>query len=279
MYIYIWRASEVPFYVGLTKNLHRTNPRNNGGRNWLCRQRLAEIGADNVHVEIQRVLDVAEGQNKERALIELYGRIDLGTGTLTNLRTGGEGMHIPTQEHREKLRTAMLDPNHPIRSKESREKQAKRMQDPDVKAKFMGEANPAKRLDVRAKIKAKWEDPEYRNARIAERIGATKNFSDETRSAHALRLKDNPAMKGWAERNGIDAEFDAKRIAGIKAAQPKRAEKMRDPVALAQRKERLKATLNSPEFLAKRSAWDTPEHRAKLSAAKKEYWAKKKANI
>jgi hypothetical protein len=86
----------------------------------------------------------------------------------------------------------------------------------------------------------------------------------------------NPAMKGWGERNGIDAEFDAKRISGIQAAQPKRAEKMRDPVALAQRKERLKATLNSPEYKAKRAIWDTPEYRAKLSENKKSYWATKK---
>ena len=83
-------------------------------------------------------------------------------------------------------------------------------------------------------------------------------------------------MQGWAERNGIDADFDAKRIAGIKAAQPKRAEKMRDPVALAQRKERLKATLNSPEYKAKRAIWDTPEYRKKLSENKKAYWAKQK---
>lgn len=280
MYIYIWKdASGVPFYVGFTKNKRRTNPRNNGGRNWLCKQKLVKVGVDRVIVEIRPVFSAEEGIALERTLIAEYGRVQTEDGPLTNLTSGGEGSHSPSPEHREKLRQLMLDPAHPIRSLKAKVNKAKRMQDPDVKAKFMGEANPAKRLDVRAKIKAKWEDPEYRNARVAERIGATKNFSDETRSAHALRLKGNPAMKSWAERNGIDAEFDAKRIAGIKAAQPKRAEKMRDPVALAQRKERLKATLNSPEFLAKRSAWDTPEHRAKLSAAKKEYWAKKKANI
>ncbi len=54
---------------------------------------------------------------------------------------------------------------------------------------------------------------------------------------------------------------------------------MSDPAALAQRKERLKATMNSPEYLTKRALWDTPEYRAKLSAAKTEYWAKRKAVI
>jgi hypothetical protein len=86
-------------------------------------------------------------------------------------------------------------------------------------------------------------------------------------------------MKPWGERNGKDPEFDAKRIEGIRAAQGRRKEKMSDPVALAQRKERLKATLNSPEYKAKRALWDTPEHRAKLSAAKKAYWDKKRGIV
>jgi hypothetical protein len=103
-----------------------------------------------------------------------------------------------------------------------------------------------------------------------------RSLAETTKAALRQNLANNSAMKGWSERNGVDAEFDAKRIAGIKAAQPQRAEKMRDPVALAQRKERLKATMNSPEYKAKRAAFDTPEYRAKLSAAKKAYWDKKR---
>lgn len=279
MFVYIWSFNNAPFYVGLTKNIRRANPRNNGGRNWLCRRKLNEVGLDSVHVEIQRVANIAEGQARERELIVVYGRVDLGTGTLTNLRVGGEGTHIPTQEHREKLRAAMLDPNHPIRSKESREKQAKRMRDPDVKARFLGDNNPAKRLEVRAKIKTAWENPEFRAARSKERLGVPKNFSETDLERRANAVKENPGMKSWGARNGKDADFDAKRIEGIRAAQPKRAEKMRDPVALAQRKARLSATLNSPEHKARRAAQNTPEYRAAASARKKEYWAKKKVDI
>jgi len=92
------------------------------------------------------------------------------------------------------------------------------------------------------------------------------------------RTKNNPAMKSWGERNGKDSAFDIKRVAGIKAAQPERLAKMADPDALAQRKARLKATLNSEEYKAKRAQWDTPEYRKKLSDNKKAYWAGKKAN-
>ena len=125
-------------------------------------------------------------------------------------------------------------------------------------------------------LKDLWTDPAHRAKTVTARLGGKRSLPETTKVALRQNLANNPAMKGWSERNGIDAEFDAKRIAGIKAAQPQRAEKMRDPVALAQRKERLKATMNSPEYKAKRAAFDTPEYRAKLSAAKKAYWDKKR---
>ena len=87
----------------------------------------------------------------------------------------------------------------------------------------------------------------------------------------------NP-MREYHKILNTDPDIKKRRVEGIKAAQPKRAEKMRDPAALAQRKERLKATMSSPEYLAKRTLWDTPEYRDKLSAAKTEYWAKRKAS-
>jgi hypothetical protein len=130
--------------------------------------------------------------------------------------------------------------------------------------------------ETKKTLKERWQDPDSREKYIKPRIGLKRNLPESTKTVLRSKLKENPAMKGWSERNGIDPEFDAKRIAGIKAAQPQRAEKMRDPVALAQRKERLKATMNSPEYKAKRAAFDTPEYRAKLSAAKKAYWDKKR---
>lgn len=93
-----------------------------------------------------------------------------------------------------------------------------------------------------------------------------------------LMRPDNP-MREFHKILNTDPAIKQKRIAGIRAAQGKRREKMSDPAALAQRKERLKATLASPEYAAKRAAFDTPEYRAKLSAAKKAYWDKRKGLI
>lgn len=280
MYVYIWKdTTGAPFYVGFTKNKRRTNPRNEGGRNWLCKKKLAEVGVDRVIIELRPVATVEEGTTLEKALIAEYGRIQTENGPLTNLSSGGDGTHIPSPEHKEKLRQALRNPNRPIHSAETRAKIAKRMADPDVKAKFLGDANPAKKPEVRAKLKEKWEDPAYRSRQAEAHAGLKYELSDEARQTKREQILRNPKMKGWGKRNGKDHEFDTKRIAGIKAAQPKRAEKMRDPEALAQRKARLKATLNSEEYKAKRAKWDTPEYREKLAAAKREYWAKKKASI
>jgi len=283
MFVYIWKDEKnIPFYVGFTNSARRTNPKNSPKRNWLCMRKLEEIGRDHVVVELRFVDSIITGQELERKLIQEYGRIQTGTGPLTNLMPGGEGANKMPEALKEKRRNAMLDPNNPIRSAEAVAKRnlaiKNRMNKPDVKAAMEGEANFAKTPEVREKLKAVWQDPEYRAARVAERIGATKNISPELRAKMSERTKNNPAMKSWGERNGKDSAFDTKRVAGIKAAQPKRLAKMADPEALAQRKARLKETMNSPEFKAKRTQWDTPEYREKLAAAKREYWAKRKAS-
>lgn len=118
--------------------------------------------------------------------------------------------------------------------------------------------------------------------------GTLTNFTDggegvinprpEIIKAKRERLLDpsNP-MRMYHKILNSDPEIKKRRVEGIRAAQTQRREKMSDPTALAQRKARLKATMQSPEYLAKRAEWDTPEYRAKLSAARKEYWAKRKA--
>lgn len=280
MYVYIWKTPEaIPFYVGFSKSRHRTNPNNSGGRNWLTKQKLSEVGCHNVIVEIRPVDSIVAGRELERKLIAEFGRIQTGTGSLTNLREGGEGTLSPSSEHREKLRQLLSDPSHPAHSPESRAKLKKRMQDPDVKAKFIGDANPSKRPEVRAKIKAKWANPEFKAAMKLARTGIKRTLSEESKQKLRERLLANPKMTGWSSRNGKSSDFEIKRIEGIRKAQTKRIEKMSDPIALAQRKERLKQTINSEEFKAKRSQWDTPEYRAKLSAAKKAYWEKKRTMI
>lgn len=130
--------------------------------------------------------------------------------------------------------------------------------------------------ETKQKLKELWQETSHREKIAMSRIGLKRTLPESTKKILRDSLATNEAMQPWGQRNGKDPEFDAKRIAGIRAAQPARAAKMTDPAALAQRKERLKATMNSPEFKAKRALFDTPEYRKKLSDNKKEYWAKKR---
>ena len=229
MYVYIWKDPQgIPFYVGMGSTLGRTNPKAKRHRNKACLQRLKELGADAIIVEIRSAATEEAAKALEQQLISQYGRIRDG-GTLTNISGGGE-FHRASPNTKEKLTSL-------------------------------------------------WKDPEHREKVLTSRVGVKRELSESTKEALRKHIANNEAMKPWGERNGKDPEFDAKRIEGIRAAQGRRKEKMSDPVALAQRKERLKATLNSPEYKSKRALWDTPEHRAKLSAAKKAYWDKKRGIV
>lgn len=238
MYVYVWKDIHgTPFYVGFTKNKRRTNPRNEGGRNWLCKKKLAEVGADRVIIELRPVASVEEGVALECTLIAEYGRVQTGNGPLTNLSSGGDGAHSPSPEHKEKLRQALLNPSHPIHSAKSRAKTAKRMADPDVKAKFLGDANPAKKPEVRAKLKAKWQDPEFRAKMIAAQVGKPRHSIEEKqRRRERLLDPDNPIREYHKVLN-------------------------KDPVIAAKRAETLRS----------------PEQRKRQSDAMKAYWEKKRA--
>ncbi len=229
MYVYIWKdPSGTPFYVGMGSTLGRTNPKAKCHRNKACLQKLAEIGADAVIVEIHSAATEEDAKSMEQMFIAKFKRIRDG-GTLTNISSGGE-FHRSSEETKQKL------------------------------------------VEL-------WKTEEYRSSTVNARIGKKRDLPESTKNTLRENLLANPGMKSWAERNGKDPEFDAKRIEGIRAAQGKRREKMSDPVALAQRKERLRATMASPEYAAKRAAFDTPEYRAKLAAAKKAYWDKRKGLI
>ena len=153
----------------------------------------------------------------------------------------------------------------------------------------------ADKVRVQRLTKLTWEDAQALECSLIAHFkrksdgGPLVNFTDggDGVSSPSLEVSEAKRQKLLDPKNPIreyhkilntDPNIKKRRVEGIKAAQPKRAEKMRDPAALAQRKERLKATMSSPEYLAKRTLWDTPEYRAKLSAARTEYWAKRKAS-
>jgi hypothetical protein len=239
MFVYIWkRADGTPFYVGLTKDHRRTNPLNAGGRGWLCKQTLEQIGRSNVVVELHTVLSIEAGQQMERALILQYGRIQLGTGTLANLRPGGDGTSGMSAEGRAATSKRMKE-NNPTHNPEVRAKIKARVNSPEIKILATGDNNPAKRPEVRAKIKAKWQDPEYRAARIAEKIGKKKHSEEHKAKLRNKLLDPKNPMREYHKTLNTDPTIKAKRTASLQS----------------------------------------PEVRARISAALKAKWAERKSNV
>jgi hypothetical protein len=228
VYVYIWKHNDTPFYVGMSKTARRANPMNSGGRGWLCKQTLEKIGPKNVVVELRVVETQEAAAALERSLIELYGRLQCGTGPLTNLRPGGEGVATMTAEGRAATSARMKRAN-PMHNPEVLEKAVARMRSPDVVAAYSGSKNPAKRPEVRAKLLAKWQDPEYVAKQEASRKYGPKH-TDAFKQAARDRLMhpDNPMRTAHVILN-TDPEIHKKRVTALRnpETRAKIAESMR----------------------------------------------------
>jgi hypothetical protein len=215
MFVYVWKHNDTPFYVGLSKTERRSNPLNVGGRGWLCKQTLAKIGPKNVVVELHIVDTVEEAQLLERSLIEKYGRIQLETGPLTNLRAGGDGAKGMSNAGRLATSKRMTE-NNPMKNPATRAKATARMNDPDVKAKFLGDNNPATRPEVQAKIRAKWAEPGYKEAMAAKRKGKPIHSTAEKEKRRQALLDPNHPMRDAHIKLNTDPDIKAKRVAALR---------------------------------------------------------------
>lgn len=97
-----------PFYIGIGNNETRAYNKINRTKHW---KSIAKKGYE-VEVLLED-LTWEQACEKEREFIALYGRKNLGTGTLVNLTDGGEGTlgYRHTEEAKLKNRLASLGPN------------------------------------------------------------------------------------------------------------------------------------------------------------------------
>jgi hypothetical protein len=215
MFVYIWkRLDGTPFYVGMTKNAGRTNPLNSGGRGWLCKQTLETIGRTNVITEVHNAPTVEVAKEMERAFILQYGRIQLGTGPLTNLKPGGDGSPGMSDDAK-LLLSERMKINNPTFNPEVRAKIKARMASPDVKEKFLGDSNPAKRPEVRAKLKAKWQEPEYQETQRNARTGLKRHTEEHKAKLRDKLLDPNNPMREYHKTLNTDPTIKAKRNAAL----------------------------------------------------------------
>lgn len=115
VYLLIDPSTNIPFYVGKGKGKRykvHFNP-SSQGQNKLKDAAIRQIIKRGDEVMVRQTLCDTEvaAYELERNLITLYGRIDLGTGSLTNLQEGGEGAgsgRILSADTRAKQSTARL---------------------------------------------------------------------------------------------------------------------------------------------------------------------------
>jgi len=215
MFVYIWkRPDNTLFYVGTTKTLGRTNPLNAGNRNWLCTQVLDSIGRQNVVIEVRHVDTLENATALEQKLILEFGRVQLATGPLTNLRPGGEGVQTMPQAAREAMSKRMRE-NNPVHRPEVRAKIKARMDTPEMKEKMLGDNNTAKRPEVREKLKAKWQDPEYKEAQRLARTGLKKHTDKHKEELRQKLLNPDNPMREYHKVLNTDPTIRAKRTATL----------------------------------------------------------------
>jgi len=109
---YVYRHIRIdknePFYIGIGSDMTYKRANEKARRSEFWKKIVAKSD-----YEIEILFDditYEEAKLKEIEFIELYGRIDLGNGTLVNLTDGGDGTpnRIFTSEHRKKLSLSQI---------------------------------------------------------------------------------------------------------------------------------------------------------------------------
>ena len=108
VYRHIRLDKNEPFYIGIGSDMTNKRANERARRSELWKKIVAKSD-----YEIEILMDditFDEAKSKEIEFIKLYGRIDLGNGTLANLTDGGDGLinRIFTPEHRRKLSLSQI---------------------------------------------------------------------------------------------------------------------------------------------------------------------------
>lgn len=100
VYRHVRLDCNVPFYIGIGKNTSRAFSKDRRNPYWLNIVSKSDYRVDLLFEDVS--IDFAK--EKEKEFITLYGRSDLGLGTLCNLTDGGEGTvgRVVSKEEKEK---------------------------------------------------------------------------------------------------------------------------------------------------------------------------------
>lgn len=108
LYRHIRLDKNEPFYIGISDNKYRASTKRK--RNPIWKHIVSKTD-----YEIEVLIDDLtwdEACRKEKEFIGLYGRIDIKTGCLANMTSGGDGTigrkYIPSERHRQNLSKSSL---------------------------------------------------------------------------------------------------------------------------------------------------------------------------
>lgn len=181
------------FYVGIGESLKRAYHVKTRTSYW---KKIAKKGYE-VEVLFED-LTWEQACEKEKEFIALYGRKDLGTGTLVNLTDGGEGTLniIRSEEWKQERRKAMkgnqiwLGKRH---SEESKEIMRKRK---------LGDANPSKRKEVVEKAKiTRTKNPFKYTEEVLQKMRGTRGPQKQLICPHCNKVGGATGMRQWHFEN------------------------------------------------------------------------------
>ena len=215
-------------------------------------------------------LEEADAFYEEMRLIEIYGRRDLGKGTLFNLTDGGEGFSnvIRTEEWKQNLSTAHSTPEKIAAYSEGQKRRW---------------ANPVFREQTVAAIRKALQDPEVIARREAGKAAFihTEAFR-QTMSKAITKLWQDPdyvqkvteaqkEVQGTSKQTWTDSNVRDKRTEGIRQARKTKESKQKTS-------KQAKAQWANPEYAAKQTAnnkeiANRDEVKAAKKAAAKALWA------
>jgi hypothetical protein len=235
-YVYVYRdprptKGNQPVYVGKGTGDRDISHWSKGSHNKPFQDFISHLKQRGLVAVCQRVLETEDEQEafaKERELVALYGRRDLGTGTLFNRTDGGEGAAgaIKTDEQKQ------TDKNNSLLN----------WQDPEYRAKVVAaqqaaQGTPEARALKSLNSKETWQDEDVRQKRaVGIKAGRSKDKSKAKTSAQAKAQWANP-------------EYAAKQTANNKE--------------IANREE-----VKAAKKAAAKALWADPEWRAKMLAAR-----------
>jgi hypothetical protein len=235
-YVYVYRdprptKDNQPVYVGKGTGDRDISHWAKGSHNKPFQDFISHLKQRGLVAVCQRVFETEDEQEafaKERELVVLYGRRDLGTGTLFNRTDGGEGAAGAVRTEEEKAATGRFSKEH--------------WQDPEYRAKVVAaqqavQSTPEAKALKSVNSKETWQNPEVRGKRSAG--------IKEGRSTDKSKAKTSAQAKAqWA-----DPEYAAKQAANNKE--------------IANREE-----VKAAKKAAAKALWADPEWKAKMLAAR-----------